>query len=676
MSEGKLSDVARGGAESTSSGMARIEREKTILTRKDAVHGSLWKPPQLIRGENVDENQDLEREGSWSELFFDLIFVTAISRLGELYREGSLPGREYILLFTIVWVYWWQSSEFMNRFHSDDLSSKLYLLLFQGSLVGIALNVEGAIDGDNSHAFVCFAAMINLIHLLTYLRIYIYFRGLGAEDTSGGQERKVVGFARQHVYMNLVFLAVWAAAYTVPTDYRYAVMWLFPASHFFTFVHAFLFVYSLNRGYTFCLPLARVWMPVHIDHWVERTGGLMIIFMGECVDGIAKAIDVKSWEAYLSVGCCFVIIFCIKLLFFDTNIIETDNHAFRVKWWKGIIYQNLFCVQGLCVVLLGDSLAELTTIVAEASGPEGSFDDPELREREHIWFSRACWCMGGSFMLIQWTNFTHEIMYKQRYKARFLYIERLEFALECLAALIIFCVGFTRPGGHILWKMSGLAAASVGLVAIGYIDEIIANTIGEDVTAGPEMLIDDIDNLDDAIDLANSLERSSESFTELSESVRYLVLVDKTADGKSRPMKIAPMELGIDGAFRWECVGAYVRETSGLKRVQLREYMEPEASNARYELVIKALSDNGMSAGPALKRDLIRVCSMDQGCLERSLGIAGPGKSGREDDEKAAPSLGEGLRVPLLTEEASGGRDFRDPSQFKGGGRYGSINVE
>ena len=141
-------------------------------------------------------------------------------------------------------------------------------------------------------------------------------------------------------------------------------------------------------------------------------------------------------------------------------------------------------------------------------------------------------------------------------------------------------------------------------------------------------------------------------------------------------MKIAPMELGIDGAFRWECVGAYVRETSGLKRVQLREYMEPEASNARYELVIKALSDNGMSAGPALKRDLIRVCSMDQGCLERSLGIAGQGRSGREDDEKAAPSLGEGLRVPLLTEEASGGRDFRDPSQFKGGGRYGSINVE
>lgn len=39
---------------------------------------------------------------SWSELFFDLIFVTAVAKIGEGLKEGDMPVSVYLLYLLTV----------------------------------------------------------------------------------------------------------------------------------------------------------------------------------------------------------------------------------------------------------------------------------------------------------------------------------------------------------------------------------------------------------------------------------------------------------------------------------------------------------------------------------------------------------------------------------------------
>jgi hypothetical protein len=50
------------------------------------------KPKLLRTGLTAEDEYDTERDMTWSELFFDLIFVVAIARLGEHLREPEESG--------------------------------------------------------------------------------------------------------------------------------------------------------------------------------------------------------------------------------------------------------------------------------------------------------------------------------------------------------------------------------------------------------------------------------------------------------------------------------------------------------------------------------------------------------------------------------------------------------
>ncbi len=62
---------------------------------------SLWKPPEL----RVSESSEEERHATWLELFYDLVFVVAISQLAHnLNEDVSLSGfLGFVFLFVPVW---------------------------------------------------------------------------------------------------------------------------------------------------------------------------------------------------------------------------------------------------------------------------------------------------------------------------------------------------------------------------------------------------------------------------------------------------------------------------------------------------------------------------------------------------------------------------------------------
>ncbi len=61
----------------------------------------LWQKPRLWR-DWADIRKEDHRKISWSELFFDLIYVTVIARLGEALREDELSFGQYVLYFCSV----------------------------------------------------------------------------------------------------------------------------------------------------------------------------------------------------------------------------------------------------------------------------------------------------------------------------------------------------------------------------------------------------------------------------------------------------------------------------------------------------------------------------------------------------------------------------------------------
>jgi low temperature requirement protein LtrA len=98
-----------------------------------------WLVPPRLR--TVAE--DSERHASWLELFFDLVFVVAITVLShELVEDHSAGGfLRFAALFAPVYVAWQGFSIDADRFDSDDLVLRL---AFFGAMAAIALETAGS----------------------------------------------------------------------------------------------------------------------------------------------------------------------------------------------------------------------------------------------------------------------------------------------------------------------------------------------------------------------------------------------------------------------------------------------------------------------------------------------------------------------------------------------------
>ncbi len=60
-----------------------------------------------------------------SELFFDLVYVTVIGKLGEDLRASEITLSHYFLMLTIIFQFWLNSTQYSTRFNNDDLYHKV-----------------------------------------------------------------------------------------------------------------------------------------------------------------------------------------------------------------------------------------------------------------------------------------------------------------------------------------------------------------------------------------------------------------------------------------------------------------------------------------------------------------------------------------------------------------------
>lgn len=283
---------------------------------------SLFRAPELRSGEHSER----VRGSTWLELFFDLVFVIAITQLA-LALGGDLSVRgfpRFALLFTPVWWAWVGYTNYADRFDNDDLGFRLLML---GAMLGIAV-LAVAIPVAFHHGSAVFAAAYAAVRALL---IVLYARA-----------RRSVPEARSLCNMTVsVFVigtTLWLVSLLVPEPARFA----------------FWGVALLIEGSTpWVARKAMSAVPYHASHLPERYGLFTLIVLGEGLVAVVLGVRSTAWhtQAVTVAVLGFVCAAALWWLYFDS--IERSAVQRTLVARNTFIYGHLLIAAGLTMSGVG-----------------------------------------------------------------------------------------------------------------------------------------------------------------------------------------------------------------------------------------------------------------------------------------------------------------------------------
>jgi low temperature requirement protein LtrA len=152
-----------------------------------------------------------DRKVTWLELFFDLVFVAALSQVGtplaQHYSFHELGRFAFLLL--LIWWAWHGYASYATRFDTDDGVERMGTLLRMVAVIFMAANAEAGLDSVSSAGFAAAYAGMRLILVARYLR--------ASRRTAARQMalEHAVGFGAAAV--------VWLLSSAAPVPVRYGV---------------------------------------------------------------------------------------------------------------------------------------------------------------------------------------------------------------------------------------------------------------------------------------------------------------------------------------------------------------------------------------------------------------------------------------------------------------------
>lgn len=127
-------------------------------------------PAVLRRGPHRADPHD-EGRVSWLELYFDLVFVVAVTELSEELRENltwaGLGG--FALLFLVIYLSWADTTRLINGLPADDLPRRLLLFVQVLAFANAAVFASEALEASRA-GFAISLAVARLAMAIEYLR--------------------------------------------------------------------------------------------------------------------------------------------------------------------------------------------------------------------------------------------------------------------------------------------------------------------------------------------------------------------------------------------------------------------------------------------------------------------------------------------------------------------------
>jgi len=289
------------------------------------------------------------RKVTWLELFFDLIFVAAVSQVAEPLRgDYSMAGLvRFVPLFGLIWWAWAGHTSFSTRFDTDDTVQRLLTLLQMFAVAAMAANARDALDSRSSAGFAAAYAVVRFFLVAQYVRA----RSVPDAQSLAGHYLAGHGFAA----------VLWLLSAFVEAPERFAV-W------------AVAFVIDL--GTPWLAVRHNVKVPPDAAHLPERFGLFTLILLGETMVAVMQGMESQEdWtpaaatSAFLGMGVSFL----IWWWYFDgvsgaaEQPVRTKRDAVRFHLWS---YAHFPLYLGIVVVGVG-----IQRIVMAASRATLTADD-------------------------------------------------------------------------------------------------------------------------------------------------------------------------------------------------------------------------------------------------------------------------------------------------------------
>jgi low temperature requirement protein LtrA len=281
------------------------------------------------------------RKATWLELFFDLIFVVAISKTAHVLthvHDGHLSTEmyvKYILILVPVFWAWVGHTMFANRFDCEDPLQKIMTLAQMFCAIVMSSFITVDFDAGYKGFLLSYMALRGLT-LLMYMRA-VYFH----PETWGIVRNLVLAF----------FLGgcITASSLLFEGIERYTVLYLG--------ILLEIIVPIVNRRRLAALP-------VNSHHLPERFGLMVIILLGESILSLVQSyedIEIVTPEAFVAGASGFVLAVCLWWIYFDNlehHITGKElGHGQTISYPHFLIYAGL---GGIAAMIRFAIIPELT----------------------------------------------------------------------------------------------------------------------------------------------------------------------------------------------------------------------------------------------------------------------------------------------------------------------------
>ncbi len=286
----------------------------------------IFQPPKL-RKEELEQG---ERQATWLELFFDLIFVVAIAQLAHnLYEDYSRAGlARFALLFIPVWWCWIGATFYDTRFNNDGLVDRLITLVQMAIISIMAANIHHALDSSVIGFTLSYVAFRSVL-VCQYLHA-----GYHVPEARGLTNWFALGFSSSIVW--------WLISLFIPTPWRFL-------------------CWGIGLVIDFATPLTAghkvVQVPPNFSHITERIGLFTIIVLGESIVAVVDGVSEIEWN-FASILIALLglsIAFSFWWMYFDT-VDNSPLHTMKqgkMKMALAWLYSHLPLTIGLTATGVG-----------------------------------------------------------------------------------------------------------------------------------------------------------------------------------------------------------------------------------------------------------------------------------------------------------------------------------
>lgn len=261
------------------------------------------------------------RHATWLELFFDLIFVVAISRITHILthiHDGHLTFEawaKFFLLFIPMWWIWMGHTSYANRFDDDSRPYRFFTLLLMFLLILLSIEVKFEME-DNYRQFIILYSVARLFIAGFYFSVAFRF-----------PEKRTYSKTIGSIYIIGALISCIGVFFSLPIA-----VGLLYAGLLFDLLTPFRKKIQLQN------------YPIDREHFVERIGLLGIILLGESIGALSSGGDDFNWTSK-SIGIAvlgFALMCMIWWIYYDSFYFlknsELDRNGKAISYSQVLTY--------------------------------------------------------------------------------------------------------------------------------------------------------------------------------------------------------------------------------------------------------------------------------------------------------------------------------------------------